>query len=136
MIAHWFSMPEIRLVQPCCCSTTLTALGLRQLKTKVSISKETMTSLKPYLDNNPSFSILTNSFPQAVATLVAKTRRHAGQAIHKSLADWSTTSLPPMLLRALGSRLALFQHNRDPMAWEKLFAGFQGLGLISSKNPW
>lgn len=40
-----------------------------------------------------------------------------------------------MLLRALGTRLALYQHHRDPMAWEQLFAGFQGLGLISSKNP-
>ena len=41
-----------------------------------------------------------------------------------------------MLLRSLGIRLALSQHHRDPMAWEQLFAGFQGLGLISSKNPW
>jgi hypothetical protein len=41
-----------------------------------------------------------------------------------------------MLLGALGTRLALSQHHRDPMAWEHLFAGVQGLGLISSKNPW
>ena len=41
-----------------------------------------------------------------------------------------------MLLRPLDTRLALYQHHRDPMAWEQLFAGFQGLGLISSKKPW
>ena len=41
-----------------------------------------------------------------------------------------------MLLRSLGIRLALSQHHRDPMAWQQLFAGFQGLGLISSKKAW
>jgi AcrR family transcriptional regulator len=33
-----------------------------------------------------------------------------------------------MLLQALGTRLALLEHYRDSMAWEKLFAGFQGRG--------
>jgi len=51
------------------------------------------------------------------------------------LARWPTTSLPPMLLWALGTRPAPFQQHRDPMAWEQLFADFQALGLISSKNP-
>ena len=46
------------------------------------------------------------------------------------------TAPPAVLLRSLGTRLALFQHHRDPMAWEQLFADFQGLGLISSKKPW
>ena len=46
------------------------------------------------------------------------------------------TAPPTVLLRSLGTRLALYQHHRDPMAWEQLFDGFQGLGLISSKNPW
>ena len=41
-----------------------------------------------------------------------------------------------MLLRALGTRLALFEHHRDPMTWKQLFASFQDLTLISSKNPW
>ena len=39
-----------------------------------------------------------------------------------------------MLMRALGARLSLLQHHRDPKAWEQLFAGLQGLGLISSKH--
>ena len=39
-----------------------------------------------------------------------------------------------VLLRALGARFALLQHHRDTMAWEQLFAGLQGLGLISSKH--
>ena len=46
------------------------------------------------------------------------------------------TAPPTVLLRPLDTRLALSQHHRDPMAWQQLFAGFQGLGLISSKNPW
>jgi hypothetical protein len=37
-------------------------------------------------------------------------------------------------LRALGTRLPLLEHHRDPMAGEQLFAGLQGLGLISSKH--
>ena len=43
---------------------------------------------------------------------------------------------PVVVVRALDTRLALYQHHRDPMAWEQLFAGVQGLGLISSKKPW
>ena len=46
------------------------------------------------------------------------------------------TAPPVVVVRALGTRLALYQHHRDPMAWEQLFAGVQGLGLISSKKPW
>ena len=42
--------------------------------------------------------------------------------------------LAGLLLRALGARLSLLQHHRDPMAREQLFAGLQGLGLISSKH--
>ena len=42
--------------------------------------------------------------------------------------------LAALLLRALGTRLSLLQHHRDPMAGEQLFAGLQGLGLISSKH--
>ena len=45
------------------------------------------------------------------------------------------TAPPVVVVRSLGTRLALFQHHRDPMAWEQLFADFQGLGLISCKNP-
>ena len=34
----------------------------------------------------------------------------------------------------LGTRLALFQHHREAMTGEQLFAGLQGLGLINNEN--
>ena len=35
---------------------------------------------------------------------------------------------------ALGTRLSLLEHHRDPMAREQLFSGLQGLGLLSSED--
>ena len=37
-------------------------------------------------------------------------------------------------LRALGTRLSLLQHHRDPRAWVQLFDYLEGPGLISSED--
>ena len=39
-----------------------------------------------------------------------------------------------MLLRALGTRPALFQHHRDPMVWEQLFAASRAWALSAAKT--
>ena len=42
--------------------------------------------------------------------------------------------LAALLLRALGTRLALLEHHRDPMAWEQLFGDPQSLLFIGSED--
>jgi hypothetical protein len=45
-----------------------------------------------------------------------------------------TKPLDYLEVSALGARLALLEHDRDPMAREQLFAGLQGLMLVGSED--
>ena len=44
------------------------------------------------------------------------------------------TAPPTVLLRSLGTRLALYQHHRDPMAWEQLFDASRAWALSAAQT--
>ena len=41
-----------------------------------------------------------------------------------------TKPLDYLEVSALGARLAFFEHDRDPTAWEQLFGSLEGLGAV------
>jgi hypothetical protein len=44
------------------------------------------------------------------------------------------TAPPVVMLWSLGTRLALFQHHRDPMVWEQLFDASRTWALSAAKT--